>query len=175
VDAEDLCQAFITDSIDNGWWARADAEQGSFRRFLFMMLRRFQSKHLSRRRLTVSAGETDEVERMADPSRSIEDTFDLAFVLALTQRSLAKLRDQYAGRGRREVFDAVSPLLKDPPAHGELQRIAADLDIRPNSLTVELKRLRSRLREAMRAEVIEMCGSDEQVESELAAMRAIIG
>jgi hypothetical protein len=58
-DAEDLCQSFIADSIDKSWWARADAERGSFRSFLFMMLRRFQGKHFARLQRQPESGAHD--------------------------------------------------------------------------------------------------------------------
>jgi DNA-directed RNA polymerase specialized sigma24 family protein len=170
-DAEDATQAFLAASFEHRWWARADAEAGSFRTFLLVLLRR----HLARIRPSAAAlPAAVAVEGLADPAPSADAAFDVRFALLLTQRALQRLRDDYAMRGRGPLFDGLVDLLRDPPAHGELQVAASALGIAANTLAVELRRLRSRLRQALRAELGELCCDQAALEAEWGSLEAVL-
>lgn len=169
-DADDLTQAFVEASIAGGWWGRADEGKGSFRSFLFLLLRRFLARQL---RDAPPRAEEIDVDA-ADHGRGIEHAYDVAFVLQLTERALAALRREYRERGRGELFEAVAPILADPPAHGRLQELAGELGLRPNTLTVEVRRLRQRLIRQLQAEVRELCADQAQFEAEMQSIRAVL-
>ena len=171
-DAEDAAQSFLTASFEHRWWARADAGIGSFRGFLRVLLRR----HLGHLRdAQPPAGSSDALDHLPDPEPDAERQFDARFVLLLTQHALERLRAHYRQHGREALFDGLLPILSAPPAHGELQDIAAQIGLRPNTLTVERKRLRERLRDALREELRQLCADEAALDAEWSELQALLG
>ena len=169
--ADEATQSFLALSFEHAWWSRADAALGTFRGFLLLLLRR----HLGHLRERQSVANDDDIEDLADDTADADRQFDLRFALALTQRAVDAQRERYRERGRGELVHQLLPLLSSPPEHGELKRIAETLGVPANSLTVELQRLRKRLREEMRAQVRELSADESTFEVEWAAVQRILG
>lgn len=176
--SEDATQSFLAMSYEHDWWARADADLGSFRGFLLLLLRR----HLGHLRESVAreprhlqiddpAAASGDVDR----SPSAEDQFDARFVLVLTARAIDSQREQYRARGKAIVFERLLPLLGSPPEHGQLKSLAAAMDMPANTLTIELRRLRERLRDTLREHVMELCVDEAAFKAEWAAVQRILG
>ena len=170
--AEDATQSFLAASFEHAWWSRADANLGSFRTFLLMLLRR----HLGRLRAEHEPmqGAQADLDAIADDAPDADRQFDLRFVLALTARAVDEQRGRYAQRGRGALFERLLPLLSSPPEHGERNAIADALGMPANTLTVELQRLRQRLRESMRGLVEELCADEATFAAEWAAVQRIL-
>jgi DNA-directed RNA polymerase specialized sigma24 family protein len=168
--AEDATQSFLALSFEHAWWSRADAEAGSFRGFLLLLLRR----HLGRVRAS-SEKETALETELTDPGPSAEQQFDARFALALTARAVEALRGDYRERDRGDLFEHLLATLGAPPEHGDLQRIATALGMPANTLTVELRRLRQRLREQLRAQLQELCADAETFAEEWSTLQRILG
>lgn len=170
--AEDATQSFLAASYEHAWWSRADAQLGSFRNFLLVLLRRHLG-HLLRSREPVGDA-TIETDEIADDAPGADRQFDLRFALALTARAIEAQRLRYAQRERQELFERLLPLLSSPPEHGELKSIAASLGLPANTLTVEINRLRQRLREQMRQLVEDLCADEASFAAEWAAVQQIL-
>jgi len=171
-DADDAVQSFLAASFEHAWWTRADAGIGSFRGFFLMLMHRHlghvrtgRSPHLA----------LDEVMEPSDPAPAFDRVFDARFALQLTRRALDALRSQYRERGRDGLFDQLLPLLGDPPDHGGLKQAAEAINVNPNTLTVELKRLRTRLRAALSEELRQLCVDQAAFEADWAALHAVLG
>lgn len=171
-DAEDATQAFLTASYEHAWWARADAEIGSFRGFLLMLLHRHLG-HLRGTRVEMT-GACDVAPLLLDPLPSSDHQFDTRFALVLTGRALQVLRLHYRERGRGAMFKQLLPLLASPPEHGELKPIALSMQMPANTLTIELKRLRARLREQLRAELMNLCADEAAFASDWSALQRVL-
>ncbi len=171
--AEDATQSFLSDSFEHAWWARADATVGSFRGFLLLLLRRRVGHLRETRRLDCAS--LDDAAKVADAARTAEQSFDVRFTLVLTARAIEGLRDVYATRGRTPVFDALLPVLTSPPEHGELKQVAAQLGMPANTLTIELRRLRARLRERVDEELRGLCIDEPAYQADRAALHEAIG
>jgi hypothetical protein len=171
-EAEDQAQEFLLRSMRDGWWARADPGVGSFRRFLLVLLKRFLSmqREAGHRRFEVNDSADEEAAGAHSPERS----FDLEFALCLTRSALTQLQDEYEGDGRGDLFDALQPWLAEAPEHGELAALGARLGIAPNTLAVQLKRLRARFQKTVRAALAELCVDAEHVSADLDALRAVL-
>ncbi len=156
-DAEDLLQSFLASSYEHAWFARADPEFGSFRGFLLVMLKRHVGHWRERRQLPVDAIDDTVVVAEASAGVDPERAFDARFLMTLTAQALAQLRQTYVQRDRASLYDTMLPLLTSPPERGELAKLAAPLGIPPNTLAVELKRLRERVAGAMREQLAELC------------------
>ncbi len=170
--AEDACQSFLAASFEHAWWSRADAQLGSFRNFLLVLLRRHLGKLRAAR--TPESDAAIDTDAIADGAPEADRQFDLRFALALTARAVEAQRHHYRERGRDPLFEALLPLLSSPPEHGELKDIATSLGLPANTLTVELGRLRKRLREQMRAMVADLCADEASFAVEWAAVQAIL-
>lgn len=171
-DAEDATQSFLTSSYEHAWWSRADATVGSFRGFLLMLLRR----HLGRLRGNCeSASDDTAAEAIVDHAPLAEQQFDTRFALVLTARAIDKLRGRYHERSRDQLLEQLLPLLASPPEHGQLRILAETLELPANSLTIELRRLRARLREHLRGELMDLCVDEAAFASEWLAMQDILG
>lgn len=171
-DADDAAQGFLALSFEHQWWARAEAANGSFRSFLLMLLHR----HAARVR-NLQGRQTaplDVADGLEDPAPGADRQFDTRFALLLTQRALEHLRQGYTERGRGALFESLTRLLVVPAAHGELVTAAASLGLAPNTLSVELKRLRARLHEALRAELRELCADEVAFDAEWASLKAVL-
>lgn len=171
-EAEDLTQEFLLRSMRDGWWSRADPEVGSFRRFLLVLLKRFlaQERSAGHRRLEVSGELATERYHEQTP----EHQFDLDFALCLTAVALDALRDEYQASGRGELFTALTPWLVEAPEHGALAELGAALDVAPNTLAVQLKRLRVRLQKAVRSALSELSLDAECAAADLDALRRVL-
>ena len=176
--SEDATQSFLALSYEHDWWSRADADLGSFRGFLLLLLRR----HLGHLRESVAREARhlqidDPAAASADIDRSpaAEDQFDTRFVLVLTARAIDSQREQYRARGKQMLFERLIPLLGSPPEHGQLKALAAAMDLPANTLTIELRRLRERLRDTLREQVMELCIDEAAFTVEWAAVQRILG
>jgi DNA-directed RNA polymerase specialized sigma24 family protein len=168
--AEDATQSFLTASFEHDWWSRADAQLGSFRGFLLMLLRR----HLGHVRNAID-DVTELGADLPDHAALTDRQFDTRFALTLTARAIDVLRTSYGERGRELLFERLLGMLGSPPEHGELKVAAAALDMAPNTLTVELQRLRKRLREQLRTQLKELCADQAALETEWAVLQQVLG
>ncbi|MEP6882768.1 MAG: sigma factor [Dokdonella sp.] len=169
-DADDLAQEFMLRSIDDGWWARADPQAGSFRQFLRMLMKRFMANQMKAgyRRFEWTGQAHEEAADLQTP----DQIFDLQFALCLTRIALDDLRKDYECEGRGATFSALEPLLAEAPEDGELIGLGKQLDVSPNTLAVQLKRLRTRLQKAVRVAIKDLSLNDACAATERDALIA---
>jgi len=171
-DAEDATQSFLAESLEHAWWSRANADVSSFRRFLLMLLHR----HLGHIRAAQRpAAGNDAIDAIADDGPTAEQQFDNRFALVLTQRAVESLRTYYQERERGALFEKLLPVLGNPPDHGELKCMAEDMGLPANTLSVELKRLRQRLRDQVRSELRELCADERAFENDWTVLQGVLG
>lgn len=172
-DSEDLAQEFLLRSMRDGWWSRADPGIGSFRCFLLVLLKRFlaQERTSGHRRFESTGHATLEREHHDTPDRQ----FDLDFASCLARVALDSLRDEYQRSGRGDIFTALAPWLSESPEHGELAALGETMGITPNTLAVQLKRLRVRLQKAVRSAQADLSIDAVHAEADLAALRLVLG
>ena len=171
-EADDMAQEFLLRSMRDGWWSRADPEVGSFRRFLLVLLKRFliMQRDAGHRRFEVIGVTVEEGDHGQTPDRQ----FDLEFAVCLTRVALTQLQGEYEGGGRGELFDALQPWLSEAPKHGELFSLGAQLQVSPNTLAVQLKRLRARFRKAVRAALADLSIDAQHAAADLEALRDVL-
>jgi DNA-directed RNA polymerase specialized sigma24 family protein len=170
--AEDATQSFLAASFEKVWWSRADAGIGSFRSFLLLLLRRHVG-HVHDSAL-LQIDHTNDATEIADDAPDAARQFDSRFALLLTTHAIEAQRARYRERQRGDVFERLLPLLSAPPEHGELKSIATGLQMPPNTLTVELQRMRKRLREEMRAQLEQLCADDATFSAEWVALQRVL-
>jgi DNA-directed RNA polymerase specialized sigma24 family protein len=172
-EADDMAQEFLLRSMRDGWWSRADPQFGSFRRFLLMLLKRFVAtqRDAAHRRFEMTGVDVAETDHGHTPDRQ----FDLEFAICLTRSALTELQAEYAGSGRGGIFVALQPWLSEAPAHGELAALGVRLGVAPNTLAVQLKRLRARFQKSVRAALADLSIDAEHAAADLEALRDVLG
>jgi RNA polymerase sigma-70 factor (ECF subfamily) len=168
-DADDLAQEFMLRSMSEGWWSRANPQAGSFRTFLLTLLNRFLADHRDSgyRRFELIGADAGEAHDHQTP----EQYFDLQFAVCLTRVALAELQKDYDSDGRGELFCALQPWLVEPPERGELVALGAAMQVSPNTLAVQLKRLRTRLQKAVHTALGELNLDKDHTAADIDALR----
>ncbi len=176
-DAEDLAQAFFLRFLERGWYAEADPHRGRFRALLLTALRHFLTDaHAHATALARGGGArfADGLEQVADTGDTPEQAFDRAWLGTVLARAMDTLQREWTLAGKHAQFRQLAPLLVERPEGDALRRIAAEQGQRSNSLAVQVHRMRKRLRQLVRLELLRTVGSPEALERELAELRTVL-
>jgi RNA polymerase sigma-70 factor (ECF subfamily) len=176
-DAEDLTQAFFLRFLERGWYAAADPSRGRFRTLLLVSLRNFlHDQHAQAAALKRGAGkptDADILERIAG-GESPEEAFTRAWLGTVLARAMQHLEREWVRAGKRAQFEQLAPLLVEHAEASELRDIAAAAGVRSNTIAVQAHRMRRRLRQLVRLELLQTVGSGAALEQELAELRAVL-
>jgi RNA polymerase sigma factor (sigma-70 family) len=180
-DAQDLTQSFFAYLIEHKTYARTDRQKGRFRSFLLASLKNFLADTFDRDR-TLKRGGTQKFlplhEEQAKEAESFFQThsatssgdrlFDRSWAEALVAAGLERVSADYRTQGKEKLFNELRIFLCSgadlPPTYAEL---ATHLGITESTLRSHVTRLRTRYREALRAEVRRTVDTEAQVDEEL--------
>jgi RNA polymerase sigma factor (sigma-70 family) len=175
-DAEDLVQGFLARLLAREDLAGVGPDKGRFRTFLLTSLRNFVIKQALRDKALKRGGghvpisvNAEEAERLCGPDLATgtpEAAFERRFAQAVVTRAFAALREEHRARGKEMFFETLSPYLDGAEPDGYDQP-AAKLGMASGTVAVAVHRMRGRLRELLRAEVRQLCGSAAEEEREL--------
>jgi RNA polymerase sigma factor (sigma-70 family) len=177
-DAEDLTQEFFARLLEKDFLGSVDQTKGRFRSFLLASLKHFLSNQRDRARaqkrgggqtilsLDFSDAETSIGFQPAD-EQTPEKAFEKRWALTLLELSLARLRKEYADRGRQELFEHLKTTLTEGRGGVAYAELSARLGISEASVKMAVHRLRQRYRAVLRAEIAETVAQESEVEDEL--------
>jgi DNA-directed RNA polymerase specialized sigma24 family protein len=182
--AADRVQGFFSELLESPFLERADAARGRFRAYLVTAFRRFLLDESAKDRAAKRGGgkialEIDSVaaeERCASlvsNAPSPEAAFERGFALAVLDRALDRLREEYRTRGDDVLFAALRPLLVAPD-DGAIGSAAESIGASEGATRVALHRLRSRYRASLRAVVADTVADGGDVDDELRALREVL-
>ncbi len=178
-DAQDLTQAFFAHFLEHRLQDVADPARGRFRSFLLVCVSNFLAAHLANVGALKRGGQATFVDaaviEQLPGSESPDQAFDREFALTVIERAMARLAEQARRAGREHLHEALQPFLTEDPARDEYQQVADRLNMRPNTLAVAIYRLRRRLSEKVRAELVDLAASPELAAAELRHLRAVLG
>ncbi len=187
--AADLTQGFFADLLSREDIGRADRERGRFRSFLLKSAQNFAAKDDARARalkrgggdtpvsleaLRLEDGEAFGLEDMATP----EAAFERRWAVAMLDRVMSRLADEYSQRGRSAVFLALRGHLE---ADSEQERYAdaaqrlqdtAGVTMTETAVRVTVHRMRQRFRELLISEVSQTLSPTDDPMEEIHALRA---
>jgi RNA polymerase sigma-70 factor (ECF subfamily) len=182
-EAQDLTQAFLLHLVEHSTLQRVNRESGRFRSFLLGALARFladqkKSAHAQKRGGGQSPVSLDAagVEAVADPGLPGDEVarFDRAWAIAVFKTTLARVREEYAGAGRSEVFAQLKLFLPGSAEQPPYEQVAADLGCSVAALNSEVRRLRQRFKEMVRAEVAATVSAPHETDEEIAHLRRVL-
>lgn len=185
-DSEDLTQSFFAGLLSRNGFHGLDQSRGRFRSFLLASLR----NHLNNARvhrnalkrgggiepisLDAAAAEAKFALEPVDTSVTPEKSFDRQWALTLLERAMHRLREEYAGKGRGDLFDALQDTLAGDRTDGGYAAIGARMGLAEGAVKVAAHRLRNRYREVIREEVAATTASSGDTEEELRELFAAL-
>ena len=181
--AQDLTQAFFVRVLEGRYLDRADRDKGRFRAFLLTSLKFFVADEGDRDRalkrgggllvpLEVSSGEA-RYQREPAHAETPEQIFERRWALAVLDRVLERLRNEFAQHGRPEHFERLKPCLLGQ-SEVPYATLASEMKMSEGALKVAVHRLRKRHRELLRQEIADTVADPADVDSELQSLAAAL-
>ena len=181
--AQDLTQDFVIRLLEGRYLDRVDPEKGRFRSFLLASLKFFVADEEDRQRahkrgggavvsLESSFGE-ERYQREPAHDETPERIFERRWALAVLDRVVERLRNEFVQHGRPEHFERLKVFLlgqSDAP----YATLAREMNTSEGALKVAIHRLRKRYRELFRQEIADTVADPAEVESELRFLAAAL-
>lgn len=159
--AEDITQTILAQFCNDGWIETVDSSQGKLRHFFKATARHAMANHFrDRKRQKRGSGvtnlSTDELTDADFPETLpvSDEIFDQHWAWTLFSNALAALAESYAARGKTEWFTALKPMLLSTEVLQPYQQIGSQLGVKEPLVRTEVHRLRRRMAERLRAEVM---------------------
>lgn len=183
-DAEDYVQGFFVQVLSKQLFAAADPNLGRLRTFMLTAFRRHvhdEQRRLSRQKrgggnlISFDAVEAEawyEVEQIE--GESADHMFDRQWALTVLDNAMEKLEQHAASRGKAAEFIIQRPFLTGEADVENYAAAAQRLGMSSNTFKVAVHRLRSRFREALRAEVAETQPEGGSVDEEMSYLMQVL-
>jgi RNA polymerase sigma-70 factor (ECF subfamily) len=180
-EARDLTQEFFARLLERNTLALADPDRGRFRSFLLTALKHFlineweknkaQKRGGGRRALTLDF-DSKESQLQLEPAHTWtpERLYERHWALTLLDQVLARLRGEYQGAGKGELFDQLKGFLLGESATATHASAGQVLGMTEGAVKVAAHRLRKRYRELLRQEVAQTVADKSEVDDELRAL-----
>ena len=186
-DASETVQSFVAQLLEGGQLDGADSAEGRFRAYLVGALRHFSLGQYRASRSARRDGGTiqslgssalslsaKEAARRYDGSCSSElspaEAFDRAWAQQVIAAATARLRDEYTARGKGAVFAALEDTLDGGPSAQSHAERAEAIGCTVGAIKVSAHRLRARLGELIRAEVVQTLQDPDALGEELGVL-----
>ena len=184
-DAQDLTQEFFARLLEKDYLKAAAREKGRFRTFLIVALKRFLANEWDRLRAQKRGGgqlpvsldtELAEQQYRIEPAEgaTAERVFERRWALTLLDRSMKRLREEFAAAGKVREFDRLKACLTADRGEISYAEIGAALDMSEGTARVAVHRLRKRFREVFREEIAHTVASPEEIDEEVRYLMGVL-
>jgi len=176
-EAEDLTQGFLLHLLEHSALGRLDQSRGKFRSFLLGALANFLSHERERRLAQKRGGEQAHVsvevledqEGLASPRlpENEEVEFDRTWALTVLRASLERVERAYVEAGQDGLFAILRSFLPGGTPMPSYEKAAEEAGLSVAALNSQVHRMRSQLREAVRAEVASTVSAPHEIDEEI--------
>ncbi|WP_397568959.1 RNA polymerase sigma factor [Schlesneria sp. T3-172] len=182
-EAQDLTQEFFAKLLEQDFLKNIDPAKGRFRAFLLAAVEHFLCNHWDQQNAVKRGGgrrgvsldllpfdwESGESRFLTEPSHEItpERLFERQWALALLERVLDRLRDEYRGAQKQALFETLQPFLTVDQDSIRYADVAAELNTTEAAARVAAHRLRKRYRALLRDEIAQTVATKADIEDEL--------
>ena len=184
-DAQDLTQEFFARLLQKDYLKAAAREKGRFRTFLIVALKRFLANEWDRLRAQKRGGgqpllslDTDLAEQryQVEPveGASADRIYERRWALTLLDRTMTRLREEFASAGKLEDFNRLKACLTAERGEISYTEIAAALGMTDGAARVAVHRLRKRFREVFREEIAHTVSTSEEIEEEVRHLISVL-
>lgn len=186
-DAQDLTQEFFARFLGGNYLGDADQSKGRFRSFLLGSLKHFLANEWDRSRAIKRGGQCtflswedlpDDSAFQADSAAASGDTvYDRQWTLTSLDKVFAALRDECAGAGKRDLFQALQGYLSGERSQSDetsYATVGEQLGMSAGAVQVAVHRLRKRYGELLRTEIAHTVSQPREVDEELRQLFAAL-
>jgi RNA polymerase sigma-70 factor (ECF subfamily) len=181
-----LTQEFFARLLAHNWVGDADRAKGRFRTFLLTALNRFLANEWGRQHAAKRGGfapvlsidqELAESRFASEPAHNLQPDvlFERQWAMTLLERTVARLREEYAATGRARLFECLQGCLAKDESALPYAAIAVGLNLTEAAVKMAVQRLRARYREILRAEIADTVSSPEEIEEEIRHLFSAFG
>lgn len=185
-DARDLTQSFFAWLLQKNTLATADPRRGRFRAFLLTVLKNFLTNEWEKQRAAKRGGgktllsldfELQDSKLRLEPAdgETPEQLFNRQWAMALLDRVLVLLREEYAAAGKAQQFDALKPFIAGAQGAASYAQAASALGWTDNAARVAAHRLRGRYRDLLRSEIAQTVADEREVDDEIRWLFEAVG
>ncbi|WP_395749107.1 RNA polymerase sigma factor [Prosthecobacter sp.] len=183
-DAQDLTQEFFARLVEKDWLRSAGPEQGRFRTFLLVAMKRFlinewhKSSALKRGgHITHVPLDAEDAERRfaAEPDLAPDAIYERRWAMTLLDQTLRALEAEFAIPGKADHFHAMKRCLTLDRGSISYTELAAAMACSEGAARVAVHRLRKRFRELFRESIASTLAEGEDVETEMQHVVAVLG
>ena len=177
-DAQDLVQSFfISQFLKPNFLQGLDSKNGPFRAYLLACFKHHLLNEWTRARRQKRGGGADHLpidwvdadkkfQSQLMAAATPEQAYDQAWAVTLLERVLAQLGQEMQAKGKRELFEELKPVLAGDRDDFSYRDAAKRLKQSEEALRQRAKRMRERLQELIRHEILKTC-DPAQVEEEI--------
>jgi len=184
-DAQDLTQGFFAQLLARNYLARADPHRGRFRSFLLSGMKRFlcdewdKSRRLKRgggqRVVSFDEQAAEERYRLEPPDElTPERLFERAWTAALLERAARRLREEYVGAGKAELYEQLTQFRLDAAEQPAYAEAAAELGLSDSAVKSAIHRLRQRHLQLVREEIAQTVADPAELDEEIRHLLGVI-
>ena len=177
-DAQDLVQSFfISHFLKTNYLQGLDSKKGRFRAYLLACFKHHSLNERKRAGCKKRGGGADHLpfdwatadkkfQSQLMAAETPERAYDRAWAVTLLERVLAQLGQEMQAKGKRELFEELKPVLAGDRDDFSYRDAAKRLKQSEEALRQRAKRMRERLQELIRHEILKTC-DPAQVEEEI--------
>jgi DNA-directed RNA polymerase specialized sigma24 family protein len=183
--AEDLTQGFFAKLLEKNYLGIADRRKGRFRWFLLTAFKGFLANEHDRETALKRGGAqgTISLEGAMDECSGAEGIdhqtpdfiYEKKWALTLLGAAREQLKREFAEAGKQDRFENLEPHLVASNTGEPYAILAARLGTTEGALAQEMRRLRKRYAELIRAEVGKTVVTVSEVDAELAYLMEVLG
>ena len=178
-EARELAQEFFARVLSGSGFDEADPERGRFRSYLLGVLKHFladqRKRELRLRRgggiafasLDINDEETDSSQVVDTTSLLPDAIFDRQWALAVIDRAMKVLEQEFACQGKAEQFSRLKLWLMGEAPSQSQRDAAQQLGMSEGAVKVAIHRLRKRFRDAVCAQISQTLRDPSLVDEEL--------
>ena len=188
-DAQDLTQDFFIMVLKGQLLHRADPARGRFRSLVLKALQNFLRDAEAKRRARKRGGDVQfvswddwmseapshfSISQQESERWSAERIFDVRWAATAVERALSQLGEECEKRGRRRVFDMLSPCLAAEREDVSYSKFSKALGIPEGSVKRLVHQMRVRYRALLREEVGLTVEKPDEIDDELRYLCAVL-
>jgi RNA polymerase sigma-70 factor (ECF subfamily) len=177
-DALDLTQGFLATLLAGKSLRNVDPQRGRFRAFLLGAFEHYAAKQRrfwnalkrggGRKALALDAGDAEQRYQLEPiDTRTPQKIYEASWARILIARAFDRVRVEYAGGGKVELFDRLRAHLTDEASDESYRALAAEFEMTEGALKVAVHRLRKRFRAALEAEIGDTLDDPGHVQDEI--------
>jgi RNA polymerase sigma-70 factor (ECF subfamily) len=184
-EAEDLTQEFFARLLERKFLRSVDPAKGKFRSFLLASLEHFLANEWRRSQAQKRGGGAahfslddtaaeQRYQQVAHANALPGALFDRQWAMALLERTVSNLRDEFRAAGKGDLFNQIKTFLTGNKPASSYDTLAGTLHTTEAALKMAVSRMRRRYGELLRAEIGRTVASPDDIDEELRALFAAL-